>query len=78
MYLKTIDEFTIYFNELYKIIMILKIIKEKNNIDHSIYIFIDNQVIIRSLHRLKNQTNQYMLKRIIEFYNELKRKIILQ
>ena len=72
-----IDEFIIYFDEFYEIIMTLKMIKEKNNINRLIYIFINNQIIIRSLRRLKNQTNQYMLKRIIELYNELKRKIIL-
>ena len=53
-YLKTIDEFIVYFGELYEIIMILKMIKEEDNIDRLIYIFIDNQAIIRSSRRLKN------------------------
>ena len=56
-YLRTTDEFTVYFDELYEIIMVLKMIKEKDNIDRSIYIFIDNQTIIRSSRRLRNQAD---------------------
>ena len=70
-------EFTIYSKKFYKIFMILKMMKQKDDIDRLIYIFIDNQATIYSSQRFKNKIEQYILKRIMKFYRNMKREIIL-
>ena len=77
VHLKSMCEFTIYSKKLYKIFMILKMMKQKNDINWSIYIFIDNQVAIYSFQRFKNKIEQYILKHIVKFYRDIKREIIL-
>ena len=75
-YLKSTNDFMMYSNELYEIIMTLKMIK-KNDINRSIHIFVNNQTTIYLFKRSQNKVDQYILKRIVKLYQNMKQKIIL-
>ena len=53
-------------------------IKDNDVSNRPVYIFTDNQATIRSSRRPKNQAGQYMLKRIVELNETLKRDITIQ
>lgn len=50
-FLNIVDEYTIYSRKLYDIIMTLKLIKNKDNSNKSIFIFMNNQTTIRSIRK---------------------------
>ena len=66
-------EYTVYFEKLYDILMILELVKtnEYLNDDKSIHIFVDNQTTLFVCHRSKHDSNQYILKKIMKLHREL-------
>ena len=71
----------IYFKKLYDIFMIFELIQNYDyfNFTKSIYIFVDNQIAIQIFYKLKQKTNQYMLKKIVKLHYNIivKHKITL-
>ena len=69
-------EYTIYFEKLYDIFMILELVKtnEYLNDDESIHIFVDNQTALFVCHKSKHDSNQYILKKIVKLYREFRVK----
>ena len=66
-------EFTVYFGELYEILMALELIQKNNhlNLTGPVHIFVDKQAALQASHRLKQKADQYMLKRIVELHHEI-------
>ena len=66
-------EYTMYFEKLYDILIILELIQSHDyfNFKKSIYIFVDNQVAIQIFHKSKQKTNQYMLKKIVKLHHDI-------
>ena len=74
-HLRSTGDFTMYSDELYEIVMTLKMIK-KNDINRLIHIFVDNQAAIYSFKRSRNKIGQYILKRIVKLYRNMKQEVI--
>ena len=62
--------FTIYFDELYKIRLILKIVVE-NNFERIIRIFVDNQTTLKIINFFANFSKQYVFKNIVILFNNM-------
>ena len=79
-FLGTDRNFTVYTGELYKIVMALELIRDRDDPESKrpIYIFTDNQAAIRTSRRPRNQAGQYMRKRIVELNESLKGDITIQ
>jgi hypothetical protein len=73
VYLSSFMNYTMYSKELIELNLTLKIMKTYLD-DHFVIIFVDNQIAIRALFFLKQQSDQYMLKNLVKkFTNSEKR-----
>ena len=62
--------FTIYFDELYEIRLILKIVVE-NDFERIIRIFVDNQTTLKTINVFANFSKQYVFKNIVILFNNM-------
>ena len=67
-----LHEYIVYFEKFYDIVMILKSIRNENDNDKLIHIFVNNQTIFQLVYKFKNEIDQYMLKRITNLHHEFK------
>ena len=75
------NEYTVYFGELYEILMALELVEDHDYLNSTgpVHIFVDNEASLQASHRPKQGAGQYILKRIVELHHDLiaKHKITL-
>ena len=66
-------EYTVYFRELYGILMALELVKENDYLNSTgpVHVFVNNQASLQASHRPKQGAGQYILKRIVELHHDL-------